>query len=253
MSDKLVASFAEAVRDVPDGATILLAGFGPGTPWNLIDALYQQGTKDLTLVSNTLPGGSSAVGLSFAAHGNLIEDGRVKKVIACFTASPRGSVKSASEIMAAAGKLEAELVPQGTLAERIRAGGAGIPAFFTPAGVGTPIAEGKEHRDFNGRTYIMEEAIIADYAFVRAWKADRFGNLVYRRSQRNFNPIMAMAARCTIAEVEEPLLDEGDLDPDQVHTPGIYVQRLVLVAPHGILHYTPRMAPRRATPAEEDA
>ena len=239
MDDKVCATFAEAVRDIPDGATILLGGFGPGTPWNLIRALHLQGARRLTLVCNSGSGGSAAAGRSdLVTHQTLIADGRVRKVIASFTASTHPSRKNALDELLAQGAIEGELVPQGTLAERIRAGGAGIPAFYTPAGVGTLMAEGKEHRVFNGREYILEEAITADYAFVRAWRADTFGNLVFRRAQRNYNPLMAAAAACTIAEVEEPVLPEGALDPDQVHTPGIFVHRLVRIPPppEGILH-----------------
>jgi 3-oxoacid CoA-transferase A subunit len=242
MAEKVATSFAEVVADVPNGATILLGGFGPGTPWNLIDALYKQGARELTIVCNSASGGSAALGREdLVTHGTLIEHGRVRKVIASFTAATHES-----------GQLEAELVPQGTLAERIRAGGAGIPAFYTPTGVGTEMAEGKEQRTFNGRTYLLEEAITADYAFVRAWKADTFGNLVFRRAQRNYNPIMAMAARRTLVEVEEPIVEEGMLDPDQVHVSGIFVHRLVAIPPppDGILHVLPwqRSAAAHAAP-----
>ena len=239
MSTKVCAGFADAVRDIPDGATILVGGFGPGTPWNLIRALYQQGARDLTLVCNSGSGGSAAMGRDdLITHLTLTEAGRVRKVVASFTGSTHPSRKTALDELLERGKIEAELVPQGTLAERIRAGGAGIPAFYTPAGVGTLMAEGKEHRVFGGREYVLEEAITADYAFVRAWQADTFGNLVFRRAQRNYNPLMAAAAACTIVEVEEPLLAEGELDPDQVHTPGILVHRLVSIPapPAGILH-----------------
>jgi 3-oxoacid CoA-transferase A subunit len=244
MENKVVASFDEAVADIPDGATILLGGFGPGTPWNLIAALYRQGARDLTLVCNSASGGSAAQGRDdLIAHATLIEAGRVRKVIASFTAATHPSRKAPLELMHEEGRIEAELVPQGTLAERIRAGGAGIPAFYTPTGVGTEMAEGKEQRVFNGRTYLLEEAITGDFAFVRAWKADTFGNILFRRTQRNYNPIMAMAARCTIVEVEEPIVAEGELDPDQVHTSGIFVHRLVAIPrpPHGILHVLPAL------------
>jgi 3-oxoacid CoA-transferase A subunit len=238
--DKVTTSFAEAVADVPDGSTILLGGFGPGTPWNLIDALYKQGARELTIVCNSASGGSAALGREdLVTHGTLIENGRVRKVIASFTAATHPSRKAPLELLHESGQIEAELVPQGTLAERIRAGGAGIPAFYTPTGVGTEMAEGKEHRTFNGRTYLLEEAITGDYAFLRAWKADTFGNLVFRRAQRNYNPIMAMAARRTIVEVEEPIVEEGVLDPDQVHTSGIFVHSLVAIPPDGILHVLP--------------
>jgi 3-oxoacid CoA-transferase A subunit len=173
----------------------------------------------------------------------LIESGRVRRVIASFTAATHPSRRAPLELLHEQGHLEAELVPQGTLAERIRSGGAGIPAFYTPTGVGTEVAEGKEHRVFNGRTYLLEEAITGDCAFVRAWKADAFGNLVFRRTQRNYNPIMAMAARCTIVEVEEPIVAEGQLDPDQVHASGIFVHRLIAIPPppDGILHVLPAL------------
>lgn len=239
MSGKVRSTFTEAVQDIPNGATILIAGFGPGTPWNLIRALYFQGARDLTLICNSGSGGSAALGRDdLITHLTLIAAGRVRKIVASFTASTHPSRTTALDELLEQGKIEAELVPQGTLAERIRAGGAGIPAFYTPTGVGTLLAEGKEHRVFNGREYVLEEAITADYAFLRAWKADTFGNLVFRRAQRNYNPLMAAAARCTIVEVEEPILAEGELDPDQVHTPGIFVHRLVAIPapPEGILH-----------------
>ena len=237
MSDKIYATFADAIRDIPDGATILLAGFGPGTAWNLIRQLHLQGTKDLTLVCNSATGGSTALGHpDLVSQGTLLGEGRVRKVIASFTAATHPSQATALEQLVASGAVEAELVPQGTLAERIRAGGSGIPAFYTPTSVGTELAATKEHRDFNGRTYVLEHAITADYAFLRAWKADTFGNLIYRRSQRNYNPLMAMAARCAIVEVEEPIVEEGELDPDHIHTSGIFVQRMVKIPPDAILH-----------------
>jgi 3-oxoacid CoA-transferase A subunit len=159
----------------------------------------------------------------------------VRKVVMAFTASTHPSRTSVLEELEEAGEVEAELVPQGTLAERIRAGGAGIPAFYTPTAVGTELAEGKEHRDFNGRTYLMEQAITADYAFVRAWHADEFGNLSYKGSERNFNPIMATAAATTIVETED-ILPIGAFEPEQVHTSGIYVQRVIKIPPDGIVH-----------------
>jgi len=244
LNEKVRSSFDDAVREIPDGATILLGGFGPGTPWNLIAALYRQGATGLTLVCNSASGGSAAQGRDdLIAHSTLITAGRVRKVIASFTAATHPSRPSPLEEMSASGAIEAELTPQGTLAERIRAGGAGIPAFYTPTGVGTEMAEGKEQRTFNGRADLLEEAITADYAFVRAWKADTFGNLIFRRAQRNYNPIMAMAARTTIAEIEEPLLAEGEIDPDQVHTSGIFVHSLIVIPapPEGILHVLPGM------------
>src|SRR5215213_5425634 len=239
MRSKVLPSFADALSDVKDGSSILLAGFGPGTPHNLIDALHKQGAKDLTLIANALGGGS---GLqrndTYATVANLIEDGRVGGVIASFTAATHASQHSPLEELVTKGLVKTEIVPQGSLAERIRAGGAGIPAFYTPAGVGTEIANGKELREFNGRTFLMEEAIIADYAFIRAWKADEFGNLIFRRAQRNFNPLMAQAGDCTIVEVEE-VVPVGSLDPDHIHTPGIWVQRVVQIPPEeqgGIWH-----------------
>ena len=236
MQSKVFGSFAEALSDVKDGSSILLGGFGIGTPHNLIDALHTQGAKGLTLIANALGGGS---GLqrndTYATVANLIEDKRVSGVIASFTAATHASQHSPLEELVAAGLMKTEIVAQGTLAERIRAGGSGIPAFFTPAGVGTELAQGKELREFNGRTYLMEEALTADYAFLRAWKADEFGNLVFRRAQRNFNPLMAQAGDCTIVEVEE-IVPTGSLDPDQIHTSGIWVQRLVQIPPQGIWH-----------------
>jgi 3-oxoacid CoA-transferase A subunit len=243
VQSKILTSFRDAVADVPDGATILIAGFGPGTPWNLIRALHQQGAKDLTLAFNIANRVSrdDAVGI-----GDLVNAGRVRKVIAAFTAATHPSQENPIERLCESDAIEWEITPQGTLAERIRAGGAGIPAFYTPAGVGTEVARGKEHRTFGGRQYLLEEAITADFAFLRAWKADEFGNLIYRRAQRNFNPIMAMAARCAIAEIEEPVVPEGDLDPDQIHTSGIYVQRLIPIGPDDILHMTRAPLAQRA-------
>jgi 3-oxoacid CoA-transferase A subunit len=236
LEQKIYASFDAAVADIPDGASIMLGGFGPGTPHNLIGALYRHTAKDLMLIANAI--GVRTAGPGVTTAGELIETKRVKKVLLSFTASTHPSRRSAVELAHEAGELETEITPQGTLAERIRAGGAGIPAFYTPAGIGTELEEGKEKRVFNGQTYLLEEAITADYAFVRAWKADAFGNLVYRLSQRNFNPHMATAARCTIAEVEE-IVPIGSLAPDQVHTAGIHVHRIVLIGPDDVLH--PRM------------
>jgi 3-oxoacid CoA-transferase A subunit len=236
VQQKVFASFAEAVADIPDGASIMIGGFGPGTPHNLIKTLHEQGAKDLTIILNAAgAAGGGAPRSNVISPTHLLEDGRVRKAVMAFTASTHPSRRSVVEELEEAGKLETELVPQGTLAERIRAGGSGIPAFYTPAAVGTELAEGKEHRDFNGRTYLLEEAMTADYAFVRAWRADAFGNLVFRGSERNFNPIMATAARCTIVETEE-ILSVGSIDPNQVHTSGIYVSRLVQIPPDGIFH-----------------
>jgi 3-oxoacid CoA-transferase len=229
----ICASMAEAVADIPDGATIMIPGFGgTGAPLNLVTALYHQGAKDLIAVSN---GAGSAGDARVKGLGDLIEAGRVRKIISSFTASTHPSRASKPEQMIREGLVEAELVPQGTLAERIRAGGAGIPAFYTPAGVGTLLAEGKEHREFGGRVYTLEHAIRPDYSLIRAWKADTAGNLVFRHAGRNYNPIAAMAAVHTIVEVEEPIVPAGTLPPDQIHTPGVVVERLVQIGPDDVL------------------
>jgi 3-oxoacid CoA-transferase subunit A len=212
--NKVVRGADEAIADLPDGASILMGGFGVcGIPEHLIAAVVRRGTTGLTVMSNN-------AGVSDFGIGLLLKTRQVRKMIATYVGE-----NELFETQFLSGELEVELVPQGTFAERIRAGGAGIPAFFTPTGYGTKAAEGKETRDFDGRHYVMERALTADYAFVKAWKGDRFGNLVYRRTTRNFNPMMATAGRITIAEVER-LVEPGDLDPDQVHTPGIFVQRL---------------------------
>ena len=228
-------TMAEAVEGFRDGASLMIAGFaGAGSPLNLMNALYYQGAKDLTTISNGVGFPSTrddAMGL-----GDLVVEGRVRKVIAAFTASTRPSRPGTAEQLIRDGSMEAELTPQGTLAERIRAGGAGIPAFFTNAGAETLLAEGKEQRTFDDRVYVLESALFADYAFIRAWKADDAGNLIYRHSARNFNAIMAMAAACTIVEVEEPIVPAGELDPDHIHTPGLYVHRLVRIPEDGIIH-----------------
>ena len=226
--NKIVETFEKAVSDIPDGATIMLGNFaGPGgTPFYLIKALRDHGAKNLTIVANTA--GGIGLTLDFDDHRILFENNQVKKVIATFPFSPSPSRPSPAEKQIVAGEAELELVPQGTLAERIRAGGAGIPAFYTPTGVGTVIEEGKEKRYFDGRPYLLEHALTADYAFVRAYKADEMGNLVYRGTQRQFNPIMAVAARVTIAEVDE-IVKPGNLDPEAVITPGIFVHRIVKV------------------------
>lgn len=230
---KIFSSLDAAVADIADGSTIGFAGFaGVGTPCFLIGALIRQGAKRLTCVSNSTnmrdppPGG--------ADMGGVVSNGQLAKAICAFTAPTRPSQKLPFTEFYEAGKVEAEIVPQGTLAERLRAAGSGIPAFFTPAGVGTEIADGKETRDFNGRTYLMEHALPLDYAFLRAWKADALGNLQFRLTQRNFNPVMAMAARITIVEVEEDILPAGGIDPDHVHVPGVYVHRLIKINPEGM-------------------
>lgn len=226
---KQVGSFREAVRDVADGSTIAFGGFAmPGTPFNLIKALLEQGAKQLTLVANTTGGAQQP---RMPDIGMLVENGQVKKVICAFTAATRPTDVLPFTKYYEAGEVEAELVPQGTLAERLRAAGAGIPAFYTPAAVGTELAEGRETRVIAGREYLLEYALPLDYAFVRAARADTFGNLQFHRSQRNFNPVMATAARITIAEVDEPILPAGAIDPDMVHTPGIFVHRVVQVPP----------------------
>ena len=244
---KVVGSMAEAVADIPDGSSIMFGGFGPGTPHNLVKALYEQGARDLTVILNSAVGGGGGLRTGNISISTLIEARRVRKVVMAFTASTHPSRKSVIEELEEAGELEAELVPQGTLAERIRAGGTGIPAFYTPAAVGTQLAEGRETRMFNGREYLLEEAITADYAFVRAWRSDEFGNLQFRGSERNFNPIMATAARTTIVETED-ILPIGSIPPEQVHTSGIFVARLVKIPPDGILHVAAPTA-AAATPA----
>jgi 3-oxoacid CoA-transferase subunit A len=212
--NKVVASAEEAVRDIPDGASIMIGGFGLcGNPENLIRALVKKGVKNLTTMSNNAGVDGFGVGLLLAA-------GQIRRHIGTYVGENK-----LLEQMVLSGKIELELVPQGTFSERIRAGGAGIPAFFTPTGVGTVVGEKKETRDFDGRAYVMERALKADYAFIKAWKGDKWGNLVYRKTARNFNPMMATAARITIAEVEQ-LVEVGELDPDSVHTSSIYVKRI---------------------------
>lgn len=230
MKNKVCETFDEAVADVPDGATIMFPGFaGPGTPRNLIAALLRQGAKELVGISNGAGGRDGQVDV-----GSLIREGRVRKMIMAFTASPHPSMVTPFDSLYQAGEIDAELVPQGTLAERIRAAGAGIGAFYVRTSVGTELAEDKERRVIDGREYVLEHPLHADYAFVRAWRADCWGNLQYRLSQRNFNPIMAMAAKVTIVEVEEAVLEPGAFDPDQVHTPGIFVNRIVQIPSDGI-------------------
>ena len=227
MKSKVYDTCDDAVRDIPDGSTIAFAGFGsPGTPRNLIAALLRQGARDLTGISNHHGRTGNLMDV-----GRLVEAGRMKKMICAFTAAPHPSQALAFEKLYEATKIEGELVPQGTLAERLRAAGAGIGAFYTPTGVGTELAMGKEHRTINGREYLLEYPLYPDYAFIRAHRADGWGNLQYRLSQRNFNPVMAQAARITIVEVEEELLEPGAIDPDQVHTPGIFVDRIVKIPP----------------------
>ncbi|MFD5875446.1 CoA transferase subunit A [Streptomyces sp. NPDC060322] len=235
--NKTSGSAAEAVADIPDGASLAVGGFGlSGIPDALIDALYRQGAAALNVVSNNC-------GVDDHGLGILLAAGRIARVTGSYVGENK---EFARQYLS--GELEVELTPQGTLAERLRAGGAGIPAFYTPAGVGTQVAEGglpwryapdgsvavgspaKETREFSGRTYLLEHSIATDFALVRAWRGDRHGNLVFRRAAANFNPLAAMAGRVTIAEVEE-LVDPGELAPDEVHLPGIYVQRIVELTP----------------------
>jgi len=226
---KQLSGFREAVADIPDGSTIAFGGFAmPGVPFNLIKALLEHGAKQLTLVANTTGGAQQP---RMPDMGMLVENGQVKKVICAFTAATRPTDVLPFTPYYESGQVEAELVPQGTLAERMRAAGAGIPAFYTPTAVGTELAEGRETRVINGREYLLEYALPLDYGFVRARQADAFGNLRFHRSQRNFNPVIATAARCTIAEIDEPILPAGAIDPDDIHTAGIYVHRLVQVPP----------------------
>ena len=212
--NKVVATADEAIRDIQDGATILVGGFGLcGIPENLIAALVRKGVKNLNTISNNM-------GVDDFGLGLLLQKGQIR--------SHKGSYVGENRLfeeLVLAGKLDLELIPQGTFAERIRAGGAGIPAFYTPTGYGTVIAEGKETKEFDGRMYVLERGITAEFALVKAWKGDKWGNLVYRRTARNFNPMIATAGKITIAEVEE-LVEVGELDPDQIHTPSIYVKRI---------------------------
>lgn len=226
---KVVADFDVAVADIPDGATIAFGGFAqPGVPFNLIAALLRQGAKRLTCVANTTGGAHKP---RMPDIGMLVENGQVVKVMCSFTAATRASDTLPFTPYYERGEVEAEIVPQGTLAERLRAAGAGIPAFYTPTAVGTELAEGRETRTINGRDYLLEYALPVDVALLRAHQADAAGNLRFRRSQRNFNPLMAMAAKLVIVEVEQPILPAGAIDPDDVHTPGILVHRLVQIPP----------------------
>jgi 3-oxoacid CoA-transferase A subunit len=214
MINKTVKDAQTAVADIPEGAFLMMGGFGlSGIPENCISALLEKKVGQLTIVSNN-------AGVDDFGIGLLLKEKRVKKMISSYVGE-----NDEFERQLLQGELDVELVPQGTLAERIRAGGAGIPAFFTPAGVGTEVAEGKEIREFDGKQYLMERALIADFSLVKAWKGDTAGNLIFKGTARNFNPMMAAAGKITIAEVEE-LVPVGTLDPNQIHTPGIYVQRV---------------------------
>ena len=212
--NKVVANADEAIRDIQEGATILVGGFGLcGIPENLIAALVRKGVKNLNTISNNM-------GVDDFGLGLLLQKGQIR--------SHKGSYVGENRLfeeLVLAGKLDLELIPQGTFAERIRAGGAGIPAFYTPTGYGTIVAEGKETKEFDGRMYVMERGITAEFALVKAWKGDKWGNLVYRKTAQNFSPMIATAGKITIAEVEE-LVEVGELDPDHIHTPSIYVKRI---------------------------
>ena len=211
----IYSSAKEAVADIKDGATIMVGGFGlVGIPEQLILALVEKGVKDLTIISNNC-------GVDEWGLGLLLKDKQIKKMIGSYVGENKEF-----ERQVLSGEIEVELTPQGTLAEKIRAGGAGIPAFFTPAGVGTTVAEGKEIREFDGKEYVLEESLRADFSLIRAAKADKFGNLIYNKTAQNFNPMMAAAGAITIAEVEE-IVETGDLDPQTIHTPSIYVQGLL--------------------------
>ncbi|MCG7319156.1 CoA transferase subunit A [Brevibacillus laterosporus] len=212
---KIFESYHDMVADIHDEATLLVGGFGLcGIPENLIIALHDKGVQGLTVVSNNC-------GVDDWGLGLMLQQKQIKKMVSSYVGENKEF-----ERQFLSGELEVELTPQGTLAERIRAGGAGIPAFYTPAGVGTPIAEGRETRIFNGKEYLMETAITGDFALIKAWKADTLGNLIYHKTARNFNPMMAAAGRITLVEVEE-IVEAGELDPDQIHTPSVYVQRLI--------------------------
>jgi 3-oxoadipate CoA-transferase alpha subunit len=222
MINKIVQDMADAMAGIADGSTVLVGGFGAvGQPNALIDGLIHQGAKDLTIAANNA--GVGHIGLA-----RLMELGRVRKIICSF---PRSSDPVVFETLYRAGKIELEIVPQGTLAERMRAAGAGVPAFFTATGVGTKMAVGKEHREIEGRTYILEQSLPGDVALVEAWEADRWGNLTFRESGRNFNPVIAMAAKLTIVQTQH-VRELGEINPDHVVTPGIFVDR-VLHVPYG--------------------
>ncbi|MCS5655661.1 MAG: 3-oxoacid CoA-transferase subunit A [Dehalococcoidia bacterium] len=230
MKNKIYETMDAAVADIPDGVTILSPGFsGVGVPRNLLAALNRQGAKNLTGVSNNAGTIDENVDI-----GTLVEAGQMKKMICAFTAATHPSQVTPFTRMYNNDEIDAELVPQGTLAERLRCAAAGIGGFYTPTSVGTELAEGKEHREFNGRMHVLELPLPGDYGLIRAWKADTAGNLVFRLTQRNFNPLMAMAATVTIVEVENDIVEAGELDPDAIHVAGIYVDRLVRIPEDGI-------------------
>lgn len=215
MNNKIYSSAKEALTGIKDNMTLMVGGFGLcGIPENLIQALQLSGVKDLTCISNN-------AGVDDFGLGLLLQSRQIKKMISSYV----GENKTFADQFLS-GVLEVELTPQGTLAEKIRAGGAGIPAFYTPTGVGTEVAKGKETKIFKGKTYLLEESLRADFALIKAWKADPYGNLIFRKTAANFNPIMATAGKITVVEVEE-IVELGELDPDQIHTPGIYVQRII--------------------------
>jgi 3-oxoadipate CoA-transferase alpha subunit len=219
--NKVCPSLQAAVADVPDGASVMIGGFGDaGVPFRLIDALLAQGARGLTIISNNAGTGDAGIAA-------LIKHDRVRKIVCSF---PRQANASAFDARYRAGEIELDLVPQGNLAERIRAAGAGIGAFFTPTAYGTPLAAGKETREIDGRHYVLEYSLAADYAFIKAHKGDPLGNLVYRKTARNFGPVMATAAKCTIAQVAQ-VVGVGDLDPEAIVTPGIFVRRVVEAPP----------------------
>ncbi len=231
--NKVFPSADAAIFDLSDGATVMVGGFGLcGIPENLIEAVRVRGTRHLTVISNN-------AGVDGFGTGRWLENRQIKKIIGTYI----GDNKLYEELVLK-GELEAELIPQGTFSERMRAGGAGIPAFYTPTGVGTVVANGKEVREFDGRPYLLEHALKADFALVKAWKGDRWGNLIYRKTARNFNPMMATAARVTIAEVEE-IVELGALDPEAIVTPGIYVDRIIQ-GPHFAKRIERRTVRKRA-------
>ena len=231
MKNKIYPNCDAAVADIPDGVTFMSPGFGnTGIPRNLLYALHRHGVKHLTGISNNAGRADDRIDV-----GTLVEAGQIRKMICSFTAPTHPSQVTPFVRLYNNDEIDAELVPQGTLAERIRAGAAGIGAFYTPPSVGTELAQDKEHREINGRMYVLEYPLHADYAFIRAWKADRFGNLQFRLAQRNFNPVMAMAADITIVEVEGDIVETGAIDPDHIHVSGVYVDRLVNLPPGEII------------------
>jgi 3-oxoacid CoA-transferase subunit A len=231
--NKVFETAEQALHDIHDGATIMLGGFGLcGIPENAIAAIVKKGTSQLTCISNN-------AGVDDFGIGLMLQQKQVKKMISSYVGENKEF-----ERQLLSGELEVELIPQGTLAERCRAAGAGIPAFFTPAGVGTEVAEGKETREFNGKMYLLEHAFDADFALVKAWKGDRYGNLIFKDTARNFNPMMAMAGKITIAEVEE-LVPLGTLNPNEIHVPGIFVQRIFVGS-----HYEKRIEQRTVRPRQ---